>query len=52
MCTTNVTHSARAYACEVKVDQNTAKVTINRFIVVDNFGNVINLMLVIGSVYD
>ena len=37
----NFTYPAGAYACEVEVDPDTGKVTIERFTAVDDFGNVI-----------
>lgn len=47
----NFTYPAGAYACEVEVDPDTGKVTIERFITADDFGNVINPMIVDGQVH-
>ena len=47
----NFTYPAGAYACEVEVDPDTGKVTIDRFTAVDDFGNVINPMIVTGQVH-
>ena len=47
----NFTYPAGAYACEVEVDPETGKVTIERFAAADDFGNVINPMIVSGQVH-
>ncbi|PRX37966.1 carbon-monoxide dehydrogenase large subunit [Meinhardsimonia xiamenensis] len=47
----NFTFPAGAYACEVEVDPETGKVTIDRFAAADDFGNVINPMIVDGQVH-
>jgi len=47
----NFTYPAGAYACEVEVDPDTGKVTIARFTTADDFGNVINPMIVDGQVH-
>ncbi|WP_371038520.1 xanthine dehydrogenase family protein molybdopterin-binding subunit [Rhodosalinus sp. FB01] len=47
----NFTYPAGAYACEVEVDPDTGKVTIERFSAADDFGNVINPMIVDGQVH-
>ncbi len=47
----NFTYPAGAYACEVEVDQETGKVTIERFSAADDFGNIINPMIVDGQVH-
>ena len=47
----NFTYPAGAYACEVEVDPETGKVTIERFAAADDFGNVINPMIVDGQVH-
>jgi carbon-monoxide dehydrogenase large subunit len=47
----NFTYPAGAYACEVEVDPETGKVTIERMTAVDDFGNVINPMIVDGQVH-
>jgi carbon-monoxide dehydrogenase large subunit len=47
----NFTYPAGAYACEVEVDPDTGKVTICSFAAADDFGNVINPMIVSGQVH-
>ena len=47
----NFTYPAGAYACEVEVDPETGKVSIERFAAADDFGNVINPMIVSGQVH-
>jgi carbon-monoxide dehydrogenase large subunit len=47
----NFTFPAGAYACEVEVDPETGKVTIERFSATDDFGNIINPMVVDGQVH-
>ena len=47
----NFTFPAGAYACEVEVDPETGKVTIERFSAADDFGNIINPMIVDGQVH-
>ena len=47
----NFTYPAGAYACEVEVDPDTGQVTIERFTTADDFGNVINPMIVDGQVH-
>lgn len=47
----NFTYPAGAYACEVEVDPDTGKVSVERFTAVDDFGNVINPMIVTGQVH-
>jgi len=47
----NFTYPAGAYACEVEVDPETGKVTVERFSAADDFGNVINPMIVEGQVH-
>ena len=47
----NFTYPAGAYACEVEVDPETGKVTICAFSAADDFGNVINPMIVEGQVH-
>ncbi|WP_114285098.1 xanthine dehydrogenase family protein molybdopterin-binding subunit [Candidatus Halocynthiibacter alkanivorans] len=48
---TNFTYPAGAYSCEVEVDPDTGRVTIERFAAADDFGNVINPMIVEGQVH-
>ncbi|NIZ59397.1 carbon monoxide dehydrogenase [Sedimentitalea sp. CY04] len=47
----NFTYPAGAYACEVEVDPDTGKVSIERFSAADDFGNIINPMIVDGQVH-
>jgi carbon-monoxide dehydrogenase large subunit len=47
----NFTYPAGAYACEVEVDPETGKVTIESFAAADDFGNVVNPMIVEGQVH-
>ena len=47
----NFTYPSGAYACEVEVDPETGKVTIERFSAADDFGNVVNPMIVEGQVH-
>lgn len=48
---TNFTYPAGAYICEVEVDPETGEVRIDRFVAVDDFGNIINPMIVEGQVH-
>jgi carbon-monoxide dehydrogenase large subunit len=47
----NFTYPSGAYACEVEVDPETGKVEICRFSAADDFGNIINPMVVEGQVH-
>ncbi|MCU0800832.1 MAG: xanthine dehydrogenase family protein molybdopterin-binding subunit [Rhodobacteraceae bacterium] len=47
----NFTYPAGAYACEVEVDPDTGKVTVESFTCADDFGNVINPLIVQGQVH-
>jgi aerobic carbon-monoxide dehydrogenase large subunit len=47
----NFTYPAGAYGCEVEVDPETGKVTILAFTAADDFGNVVNPMIVEGQVH-
>ncbi|WP_372614733.1 xanthine dehydrogenase family protein molybdopterin-binding subunit [Aquicoccus sp.] len=47
----NFTYPAGAYACEVEVDPETGKVEIKSFAAADDFGNIINPMIVDGQVH-
>ncbi|NNF92483.1 MAG: xanthine dehydrogenase family protein molybdopterin-binding subunit [Boseongicola sp.] len=47
----NFTYPAGAYACEVEVDPDTGKVEVMSFAAADDFGNVINPMIVEGQVH-
>ena len=47
----NFTYPAGTYVCEVEVDPQTGKVDIVKFVAVDDFGNVVNPMIVEGQVH-
>jgi len=47
---TNFTFPAGTYICEVEVDPATGEVRVDRFTAVDDFGNIINPMIVEGQV--
>ena len=47
----NFTYPAGAHLCEVEVDQETGVVTIEQFVAVDDFGHVVNPMIVEGQVH-
>ncbi|WP_135449062.1 xanthine dehydrogenase family protein molybdopterin-binding subunit [Tabrizicola caldifontis] len=47
----NFTYPAGAYGCEVEVDPETGKVEIVAFTAADDFGNVVNPMIVEGQVH-
>jgi len=47
----NFTYPAGAYTCEVEVDPETGKVEICSFSAADDFGNIINPMIVEGQVH-
>jgi carbon-monoxide dehydrogenase large subunit len=46
----NFTYPSGAYVCEVEVDPGTGRVTVEAFTAADDFGNVINPMIVAGQV--
>jgi len=48
---TNFTYPAGSYICEVEVDTETGKVKIEKFTAVDDFGNIVNPMIVAGQVH-
>jgi carbon-monoxide dehydrogenase large subunit len=48
---TNFTFPAGSYVCEVEVDPDTGAVRIARFTASDDFGNVVNPMIVEGQVH-
>jgi carbon-monoxide dehydrogenase large subunit len=48
---TNFTYPAGAYVCEVEIDPDTGFVRLDRFTACDDFGNVINPMIVEGQVH-
>ncbi|OUS22019.1 carbon monoxide dehydrogenase [Rhodobacterales bacterium 59_46_T64] len=47
----NFTYPSGAYCCEVEVDPETGKVTVERFAAADDFGNIVNPMIVSGQVH-
>ncbi|MCR8546991.1 xanthine dehydrogenase family protein molybdopterin-binding subunit [Salipiger sp. P9] len=47
----NFTYPSGAYACEVELDPETGKVEILNFAAADDFGNVVNPMIVEGQVH-
>ncbi len=47
----NFTYPSGAYGCEVEVDPETGKVTVLGFTAADDFGNIINPMIVEGQVH-
>ena len=48
---TNFTFPAGSYVCEVEVDPDTGRTTIESFVAVDDFGKIINPMIVEGQVH-
>jgi carbon-monoxide dehydrogenase large subunit len=48
---TNFTFPAGSYICEVEVDPETGQVAIDKWIAVDDFGKIINPMIVEGQVH-
>ncbi|WP_181706256.1 xanthine dehydrogenase family protein molybdopterin-binding subunit [Chthonobacter rhizosphaerae] len=48
---TNFTYPAGTYICEVEVDPDTGKTEIVQFVAVDDFGRIINPMIVEGQVH-
>src|SRR5271156_5944952 len=48
---TNFTFPAGAYICEVEIDPSTGKTTFVNFVAVDDFGRLINPMIVEGQVH-
>ena len=48
---TNFTFPAGSYVCEVEVDPDTGAVRVDRFTASDDFGNVVNPMIVEGQVH-
>ena len=48
---TNFTYPAGSYVCEVEVDPKTGTVRVDRFTACDDFGNVVNPMIVEGQVH-
>jgi aerobic carbon-monoxide dehydrogenase large subunit len=48
---TNFTYPAGSYVCEVEVDPETGRTRVERFTAVDDFGNIVNPMIVSGQVH-
>ncbi len=48
---TNFTYPAGSYVCEVEVDPETGRSRVERFTAVDDFGNIVNPMIVAGQVH-
>ena len=48
---TNFTYPSGSYVCEVEVDPETGKTTVEKFVAVDDFGNIVNPMIVAGQVH-
>ena len=48
---TNFTYPSGTHVCEVEVDPETGKTTVASFIAVDDFGNIVNPMIVSGQVH-
>lgn len=48
---TNFTYPAGSYICEVEVDPETGHSKVERFTAVDDFGNIVNPMIVSGQVH-
>ena len=51
MIPTNFTYPFGAHIAVVEVDKETGKVTLKRFVAVDDVGNVINPMIVEGQIH-
>lgn len=47
---TNFTYPAGSYICEVEVDPETGRAQVESFVAVDDFGNLVNPMIVEGQV--
>ncbi|HMO47140.1 MAG TPA: xanthine dehydrogenase family protein molybdopterin-binding subunit [Rubrivivax sp.] len=48
---TNFTYPSGSYVCEVEVDPETGRTTVEQFVAVDDFGNIVNPMIVSGQVH-
>ena len=48
---TNFTYPSGSYICEVEVDTDTGVVKIESFVAVDDFGNIVNPMIVEGQIH-
>jgi len=47
----NFTYPSGSYVCEVEVDPETGHTTVERFTAVDDFGNIVNPLIVAGQVH-
>lgn len=48
---TNFTYPSGSYVCEVEVDPRTGRTLVDRFTAVDDFGNIVNPLIVEGQVH-
>ncbi len=48
---TNFTYPSGSYICEVEVDPDTGETKVEKFVAVDDFGNIVNPMIVEGQVH-
>jgi carbon-monoxide dehydrogenase large subunit len=48
---TNFTYPSGSYVCEVEVDPRTGRTRVDRFTAVDDFGNIVNPLIVEGQVH-
>nr|MCU0775344.1 molybdopterin-dependent oxidoreductase [Ideonella sp.] len=48
---TNFTYPSGSYVCEVEVDPETGRTKVDKFVAVDDFGNIVNPMIVEGQVH-
>jgi len=48
---TNFTYPSGSYVCEVEVDPETGRTKVESFVAVDDFGNIVNPMIVSGQVH-
>ncbi|MBN9425402.1 MAG: xanthine dehydrogenase family protein molybdopterin-binding subunit [Burkholderiales bacterium] len=48
---TNFTYPAGSYVCEVEIDPDTGVYRVESFVAVDDFGNIVNPMIVEGQVH-
>ncbi len=48
---TNFTYPSGSYVCEVEVDPETGRTTVEKFTAVDDFGNLVNPLIVEGQVH-
>jgi len=47
----NFTFPAGTYICEVEIDPSTGQIRLDRFVAADDFGNIVNPMIVEGQVH-